>query len=287
MITTRRAAFFPVEDPSGKPNCKRFYRIEKDGSVTERVFLDVADIAEREQLICIHYLRHKVKHFLTEDVGVRVLARDDPWDFRVELSNGQVLNIEITSVADSSQHFEMNKREERLAAYVMLEEISMRGLRWLNRVFTDPQLEALLKEHEARGVESDQMVKNPIQRERSCIFLSSLFNPKESLEEQLRAVIEKKVKKRHQGKERTVLIVDNRTSAYDVPGYVEAAKALAPFLDSVPFPEIWFYTGYYSDHTGNYAEFSFSPLKVSDDQARALNELAAQAGTESGARILW
>lgn len=103
----------------------------------------------------------------------------------------------------------------------------------------------------------------------------------------MHAVIDKKVKKRHGGKLNTVLIIDNRTSVYDAYEYVEAAQALQPYLDAVPFPEVWFYTGYFSDHTGNYAEFSFSPLKVTDEQASVLESMARQAKVGNGGRIVW
>lgn len=287
MLKIRQAAFFPTEDPSDKPNCKVFYRIERDGSVTKRAFLDVDNASERERLICMHYLRHMVKHFWKEDVGVRVVARDAPWDCSVELSNDLSLYIEVTSIADSPTHFEINKREERLTACIKRDMITLRELSWLSKMFTDPHLEAVVNKHEVRGVEPAQMVDNPLKDEQLRIFLSVLFDPQESLEEQLRTVIDKKVKKRHAGKESTVLIIDNRTSAYDVQDYVKAAKALQPYLRSVPFPEIWFYTGYCSDHSGNHAEFSFSPLKVTDDQALILDALATQTGIGNGGRIVW
>lgn len=287
MREVRQASFFPTEDPTGKPNCKVFYRIERDGSITKRAFLDVPDVSDRERLISIHYLRHMAMHFWKADIGVREVARDAPWDFSLELSSGLYLSIEVTSVADSPAHFQINKREERLSACVGRDSVPLHELRWLTRVFTEPHLSALVKEHEARGIQETEMVDNPLTREAVRIFLSTLLDPRERLEDQLRAVIDKKVKKRHEGKDRTVLIVDNRTSAYDVHDYVEAAEALQPYLEGIPFPEVWFYTGYCSDDSGNQAEFSFSPLKVTDEQAHILEAMAKQAGISNGRRIVW
>lgn len=287
MIKTKEAAFFPTEDPAGKPNCKVFYRIERDGSVTRRAFLDIPDVFERERLISTHYLRHMVMNFWNKDVGVREVARDNPWDFTLELSAGLCLNIEVTSIADSPAHFEINKREERLSACVGCDTLPLHELRWLARIFPQPYLAALIKEYEAEGVQAAQMVDNPLKNNQLRISVSALHDPEERLKDQLYAVIDKKVQKRHSGKQNTVLIVDNRTSFYDVHDYVEAAKELQVYLENVPFPEVWFYTGYFSDHTGNYAEFSFSPLKITDEQASVLESKASQAKVGNGGRIVW
>lgn len=287
MLKSRQAAFFPTTDPSNKPNCKLFYRVERDGSVTKRAFLDVPNVYERERLIAMHYLRHMIKHFWKTDIALRELGRDDPWDFTMELSSGVSFNIEVTSVADSTAHFKINKSEERFAACLSHERIPLHELSWLAKSFTGSELSELVEAYYARGVQANEMVDNPLKRSESRIFLSSMSDPEESLEDQLRAVIEKKVKKRHGGKDRTVLIIDNRTSAYDVVDYVGAAKALRQYLASLPFPEVWFYTGYFSDHSGSHAEFSFSPLKVTDEQALVLESMANEAGVSDGDRVIW
>lgn len=89
MAQSRQSSFYPVSRLDNKNNYKRFSRIERDGSIVERVFLDVPDPSERERLICMHYLRHITRHFLKEDVGVNILTRDNPWDFSLELSTGE------------------------------------------------------------------------------------------------------------------------------------------------------------------------------------------------------
>lgn len=287
MLKSRQAAFFPTTDPSNKPNCKLFYRIERDGSVTKRAFLDVPDVSERERLIAMHYLRHMTKHFWKADIGVRELGRDAPWDFTMELSSGVSFNIEVTSIADSTAHFKLNKSEERYTACLNRERIPFHELIWLAKSFTGSELSELVETYYSRGVQANEMVNNPLHGAESRIFLSTMSDPEEPLEDKLRAVIEKKVKKRHRGKDRTVLIIDNRASAYDVEDYVKAAKALRNYLESAPFPEIWFYTGYFSDHSGNHAEFSFSPLKVTDEQALVLESMAKKSGVSDGERIIW
>ena len=99
-------------------------------------------------------------------------------------------------------------------------------------------------------------------------------------------IAKKKIDKKHQDKEQTVLIIDNRTAAFDVPDYRAAAELLQPFLDTAPFPEIWFYTGYCSDDDGNRVEFSFGPLKITSEQEPILEEMASRSNFDDG-RVVW
>lgn len=89
-LSARRSDFYPVKSLRDKHNYERFFRIERDGSIRETVHLDCPDVSHREQLICWHYLRHLVRHFVRENVGVTELGRDCPWDFKLQLSTGQV-----------------------------------------------------------------------------------------------------------------------------------------------------------------------------------------------------
>lgn len=273
----RRAQFFPVTSLPGKHNYKILQRIERDGSVTARVFLNVADPAKRELLICIHYLRHLSRHFLRQDVGVAIISRDKPWDFRLRLSTGSVFNLEITSIADSKQHFELNKREERLTTLSSQAAIPLFELERLDHLFPSPEIAEKVRECRAAGRSDNDLVSNPFFEQKERILLGVLFQPDVSLTEQIKSVIQKKSDKKHQGKEQTVLIVDNRTSAFDVPDYRTAAEELQPFLASTPFPEIWFYTGYCSDDDGNNAEFSFAPLKLPAEKHAVLEQLGRSA----------
>lgn len=287
MITTRKAIFFPLHNIEGKPNCKRFFRIESDGSVTERAFLNVEASNERERLICIHYLRHMVQHFVGGSAGVRIISRDDPWDFRVQVNTDPEFNIEITAIADSPHHFEINKREERFSNQIKHSEIPLRELEKLDALFPDPHLAQAITDYKSQNVRKEQLVKNPLHNPQMRIFLSAMSNPNESLEEQMRKSISKKIAKNHLDKDKTVLIIDNRTSAFDAPDYYSAAKSLESFCAAAPFPEIWFYTGYYSDIDGNNAEFSFAPLKATNAQLQILSRIATHQGIEKGGRIVW
>lgn len=271
----------------GRHNFKRVFRIEKDASVTERIFLNIPDPTHRELLICLHYLKHITRVFFDENVGVNILSRDAPWDFKLQLSTGRIFNLEITAVADGPQHFELNKREERLAKWGEASSIPLHQLEKLNFLFPNENIEKQIISHKTNGVTANALVDNPLQSTQTRIMLSNLFEPVDSLENQMKSAIKKKLEKNHSEKEQTVLIVDNRTSAFDVQDYFAAAKALESFIESTPFPEVWFYTGYCSDDDGNNAEFSFSPLKSAPDQLIILEKLVETGIIDENGRFLW
>lgn len=287
MIKTNRSKYFPACEMDGRHNFKRVFRIEKNASVTERIFLDIPDPTHRELLICLHYLKHVTRVFLDEHVGVNILSRDAPWDFKLQLSTGKIFNLEITAVADGAQHFELNKREERLAKWGAVLSIPLHQLEKLNFLFPNVKIEKQIIRHKANGVTANDLVDNPLQNTQTRIMLSNLFEPVDSLENQMKSAITKKLEKNHSEKEQTVLIVDNRTSAFDVQDYFAAANALELFIESTPFPEVWFYTGYCSDNDGNNAEFSFSPLKATSDQMIVLEKLVETGNIDENGRLLW
>ena len=286
MIKINRSSYFPVSPLDGRHNYKRVFRIEKDASVTERVFLDVPDPAHRELLICLHYLKHITRHFLGEHVGVNILSRDDPWDFKLQLSTGRIFNLEITAVADGPQHFEINKREERLARWGAVTSIPLHQIEKLNSLFPNAELEKQIMTHKTDGLTANELVDNPLQSTKMRILLSNLFEPVDTLENQLKCSIAKKLDKNHHEKEQTVVVIDNRTSAFDVQDYFSTAEALRPFIESTPFPEIWFYTGYCSDNDGNNAEFSFSPLKATSEQRAVLEKLVETGDIDENGRLV-
>lgn len=271
-LSVRRSDFYPVGSLQDKQNYKRFLRIERDGSVRESVHLDVPDVTHREQLICWHYLRHLVHHFLGVDTGVNVLGRDCPWDFRLGLSTGHEFFLEVTSIADSQRHFEINKREERFTRWAGADLIPVHELRKLADLFPFGDLRGILTD-DTETRDPSELVPNPLRETRHRAFLSSMLQPDESLAQQLRAAIEKKANKAHAGKDSTVLVIDNRTSAFDFRDLRCAASDLEQVLNEIPFPEVWFYTGYCSDDDGNNAEFSFAPLKMTPAQSEVLGSL--------------
>ncbi|MDD2736666.1 MAG: hypothetical protein PHF56_22265 [Desulfuromonadaceae bacterium] len=270
MINIKRSDFYPVNSLNGKRNYKRFHRIESDGSVVERIFLNVTDSTHREHLIFIHYLKHLSKIFKNEQIGVNVLDRDNPWDFKIEMSTGELFNLEITSIADSSKLFEIQKREEFYVTCCQNPKIRLRDLDKISKLFPNEKLIKSVVCYFESGISKDENVENPLFGENANIFISNMAETIDPLEVQIRAAIESKIAKAHAEKEITVLIIDNRTSAYDMKDYLNACEVLGEYLTNIPFPEVWFYTGYFSDDDGNNSEFSFGPLKVKEHQNRML-----------------
>ena len=286
MKEIRRSGFYPVTSLDEKRNYKRFYRIEQDGSIVERVFLNVPDSAHREHLIFLHYLKHLVKLFKDQKIGINVLSRDNPWDFKIEISTGEIFNIEITSIADSSKLFEIQKREERYAKCCQQAEIRLRDLEKISILFPNEQLNKVVVDYLNEGISKDTNVKNPLKKEGANIFLSNMAKNLDPLENQIRTAIEGKVAKKHEEKEITVLIIDNRTSAYDMEEYSNACEELGDYLKSIPFPEVWFYTGYFSDDDGNNSEFSFGPLKIQEQQKTILENFINESNVDETGRII-
>ncbi len=118
-------------------------------------------------------------------------------------------------------------------------------------------------------------------------FISCMPNLKFGLADQIKEVVSKKASKSHLGKEQTVVIVDNRTSALEMSDYISAAEKLSDYFDSIPFPEIWFYTGYCSDDDGQNAEFSFAPLKVTKLQQDILEGMAKSRSINADGQLIW
>jgi hypothetical protein len=287
MTKIKKSSFYPVSSLDGKNNFKEFKRIERDGSIIERVFLDISDPSKREEIICLHYLRHIGRHFYDESFGVNILSRDCPWDFKVELSLGHTFNLEITSIADMNEHFIINKREERFNQWKYEHEIPLHELDKLNRLFPNDTTKRIIDSLYASGKSENDMVKNPIKGCETNLFLSNMPETNESLKNIIENVIQKKEEKNHSEKETTVLVIDNRTSIFELSDFHVAARELSVYCESLPFPEIWFYTGYCSDNDGNNAEFSFAPIKVTNPQEVILEKMAGSGSVDTSGKVVW
>jgi hypothetical protein len=284
LIVRTGRAFAPVSKHEDRPNSKTLVIVHRDGSLSERVSLQVADPAHREQLILLHYLRNYARCFLDEDTTVTIHSRDAPWDFDVELGTERRFFLEITAIADSKYEFEKKKREERLRGLTGKLTIRLRDLRKLADLFPGTAEEAL-KSHAHEP--PDTPIDNPLFGEQPPLILGSISPPGERLAKQLCDAIMRKSQKRHAGKERTVLIIDYRGEFYDAPDVYEAAEEVAEKCADAPFPEIWVYVGYFSSDDGRYAEFSFTPLRLAPEQWERFQKLVEERGIDQHGRIIW
>lgn len=283
-LNTKRHHFHPINSIEGKNNYKLMYIIEEDGAIREKIFLSFIDPSERELVICLHYLRFIVKHFFSSDIGINIIDRDNPWDFKLELNNKDSFNLEITSISDNSELFKINKDQERLNSCYNDKTIRLRELKKLNSLFNSDESIELLINYEKQNISLDNQVPNPYYL-KEILPIFNLPKPPTSLEENIKKIIRKKLEKNHIEKDNTVLIIDNRTSAYDLDDYYSAINKLSQFIKELPFPEIWFYTGFYSDINGMNADYMFSPIKTTQTQNKILQKLSIDAN--SNGEIIW
>ena len=272
IMNIKRSSFVPVSNLKEKSNFKRYYRIERDGLVFERILLDVPDIRLREQLICLHYLKHYVKYFCEDIVGIKILSRDNPWDFKIELSTKEIFNIEITSIADKGSMFEKMKQEERYKSNSYTDKIPLHELIKLNKMFPNQERSNTIQEYIDLNLSKNEYVDNPFKSDGVTLFWSIDSDDKIPLEKLIYDSMKKKESKKHSQKDNTVLIIDNRTVVYEISDLNKATDTLSNFIDKCNFREIWFYTGYCSDLNGNNAEFSLFPLKLTENQKNILDK---------------
>lgn len=279
-----KSSFYPECDLEDKNNYKRVYYIKRDGTAVEKVVLDVIDPFHRETLIFTHYLRHFVKHFCNNDLGINLISRDAPWDFQIETSDNSKFNIEITSIAESYKVFNNHSSEERYTKWAQEKEIPLHELIKLEKLFPSDDINSIAQGFVQAGVDENDLVLNPLFSNERALFISKLPYQVDTVEKVLLDSISKKASKRHEGKEQTVLIIDNRTMSFEMDDFYSVLPSVSEYCESLDFPEIWLYTGHCSDDDGNNADFSFIPIKVRDYQAKVLSLMAEQS--ECG-KVVW
>ncbi|MGV1905044.1 hypothetical protein [Agrobacterium cavarae] len=279
-------AFFPTSNLEGKNNYKQYYFITRDGQMQKRVFLDVLDDRQREFIICIHYLMWTGKLFLKEGDGIDILGRDCPWDFSLSINKTEHFFLEITAIADNSEQHIVNKREQRAALNRSHKDIKLRELKKLNAMFPLHETSEEILRHQEAGITDDQKVSNPWFGDEMRLFLSSIPSPDKSLLEIIQSAIMGKIDKKHEGKQETVLVLDNRTSLFDANDVIAAAKGLETFFVACPFREIWFYTGYFSDHDGQNSEYSNIAFKLPPDRQAKLLQAAEKLPIDERGRTI-
>lgn len=282
----KRGAFSPVDgDHVTRHNSKTQIIVAPDGTMRERVSLQVPHAEHREVLICFHYLRHYARCFLEEAVGVNLLSRDAPWDFELELSSGDRFFVEITAIADGRYQFEREKREERMLQASRSRRIKVRDLRKVATMFPSDEGDAAIVLHAATPPNIE--VANPFYHTGHRLTLGKVIRPTLSLSRQIIEAIDRKATKKHSGKDATVLILDYRGNFPDSDELDSARNELQGYLAKSPFPEIWFYVGYFSDDDGNNAEFAFSTLKLATGKRAKLDRLIEEKGFDEFGRLVW
>lgn len=276
-LNIRNSSFFPINDLKDKTNYKEYLIVERDGKILRRIFLNIFNPEHREYLISMHYISRRIKFFYKSQVGLNILSRDKPWDFKVELSTNEIFNIEITSISDNQWNFEMLKNEERIATQSNNENIPFHELIKINKIFPDETLEEIINDYRKKKTASNAIIPNPFYAQ-TISTLGRTDPPQKKLSEIIDTAIIKKEEKKHSEKEITILLIDNRTFTLEIDDFQEAFEELGDRFELSPFIEIWLYTGYYSSDDGNEAEYSLIPLKVTEAQRKALAKMADRNG---------
>lgn len=193
----------------------------------------------------------------------------------MELSNELLFNVEITSVADNQWLHEKMKREEEFEKIVARKYISLRKLKKIHLWFGGEKSQQSIKKAEEDSTKADEQIANPFYDERGRIYISDSKDELKSLSDLIVEAIEKKIYKNHDGIENTILIIDNRTSRFEIEDYRKAIGELesGAELAKINFREVYFYTGYYSDNDGNNAEYSFAPIKLPQEKWEQLKRI--------------
>jgi len=255
------SSFHPVKDFHTKKNYKEQYMIDEKGNIKRRVLLNIPDPRMREEIILKHYLKQYTRYFLKCHAGITILSRDDPWDFKIKINDGNPNNIEITSIADSEQIFRETKHEEIIEQIKDNPNISIRDLKNISKKISSDFKFPII---DVNAYKDDDIIDNPLFQAPMKIWLSMCDYKFKNIDDIIWQAINKKINKKNDEKENTILIIDNRTIHCEINDIMSFVSQYCEALDKLPFMEIWLYTGYYSDYECNDCEFDIIPMKLTE-----------------------
>lgn len=264
--------FSPKKNLLDKNNYYRHVFIERDGSTTEVIRLNVLDDRHREDIIayhfCVQYAKLHYSH-LEERPEFYVVGRDNPWDFEYLMHDGRRFFLEICRIADPALLKAIKAENDVLP---LLQKSSLAGYEVLKieKHFpgTYPQIAAQIKNKKDK-----QKIFNVTGEAGSRMFIRPVMNPYINLKDAIKEAIDKKTKKAHPGKESTILVLDNLTTHSSPIDFYNAIDELKDFISEVPFNSIWIYTGYYSDDDGQNYEFSLNSIKTTAEEKRLFSNI--------------
>lgn len=265
--------FAPRADLKGKHNFSRHVFIDPEGSVSEVVRLNVLNDRHREDIIGFHFAQQYAKiHFAEqlEQPQFYIVGRDNPWDIEYVMHDGTTFILEVCRVADRDLLKAM-KIENDVTSLLLKSELKGFEVQKIEKHFPGTLPDDLVAK-----------VKNKADQKRRFtwkssddgprLFLRPPMNPHLNLKEEIKIALKKKAAKKHAGKERTTIVLDNLTTHSEPEDFFIAVEELADFLDQLPFKSVWLYTGYYSDDDGYNCEYSMVPIKLSDEEAGYLTQ---------------
>lgn len=265
--------FAPLSDLSDKRNYSRHVYIERDGRVSEVVRLNVLDDRRREDIIGFHFAQQYAEiHFgkQLEQPQFYIVGRDNPWDIEYVMHDGTTFFLEICRVADKDL-LKAIKIENDVTALLQKPELKGFEIKKIEKHFPGTLPVDLVAKVQTKADQRRRFTWENIDQGPN-LFLRPPMDPHLDLKKEIETALKKKSAKKHAGKDRTIIVLDNLTTHSVPEDFFGAVNDLGDFLEQLPFKSIWLYTGYYSDDDGYSCEYSLVPIKLSSEEAKYLAE---------------
>jgi hypothetical protein len=289
ILQARDYKFSPRNDTADKHNLSRHVFIERDGQVNEVIRLNVLDDRHREDIVGYHFCLQYAQSYYCSDSDAPqfyVVGRDCPWDLEYVLHDGTNFFLEITRVADKSLLTAIQRENE---ASRLLGKHELKGFEILKveKCFPGTFPEEMIRQASSKLGRSSTFHHEPEMHPMKLYLRPTMWPQLLDVKQEMRISIEKKLNKSHEGKEKTILVLDNLTTHSSATAFYEAVDALSDFIASTPFLSIWLYTGYYSDNDGKNCEFAFLPIKLSAADSELLENEAEKPESRSQLGCSW
>ena len=273
-LTVDHSQFAPVADLTDKCNFIKHVFIERDGSLSEVVRLNVLNDRDREDIIGFHFAQQYAKvHFLEQDEQPHfyIVGRDDPWDFEYVMHDGTTFTLEICRIGDK-ELLKAIKIENDVKTLLLKSELKGFEIQKIEKHFPGTLPANLVEISKSKANQNRRFVGVGLDSGPK-LFLRPPMNPQElDLRTEIETALKKKAAKKHAGKDRTIVVLDNLTTHFTPAQFIAAIEQLGDFLDQLPFRSVWLYTGYYSDDDGRNCEYSMIPIKLSEEESRFLTK---------------
>jgi hypothetical protein len=262
--------FAPKADLDGKMNYCRHLFIDENGNTEEFIRLNVFDDRHREEIIGFHFAQQYASiryRDSSEKPNFFVMGRDCPWDFEYVMHDGTHFFLEICRVGDKNL-LKAIKAENDVMALLCKNELKGYEILKIERHFPGTMSEEVVGGIKSKIDKQRTFSVTPNIETRA--FLRPSMVPTTDAKEAIKSAISSKNAKKHEERNKTILVLDNIMTHVKPSDFFEAIESLREYIDSVSFQSIWLYTGYYSDDHGYNCEYSLLPIKLSMSEMEIL-----------------
>lgn len=277
LLQRRESTYAPKLDLKGKQSFTRHTFIHENGGIREVVRMNVLDDRHREDIVAFHFSRQYAEIHYRDQIEppqFYIVGRDCPWDFEYVMHDGTTFYLEICRIAEKKLLQLMRAEND---CVILLHQKELWGYEVLKVEKHFPgTIPAEIVESIKTKSDKQRLFALGDEDRVPQLFLRPPLNPHIDLKLEIRTAIQKKAAKRHRGKERTIVVLDNLTTHCEPDDIFNAVENLQDFLDDCPFHSIWIYTGYYSDDQGFDCEYSLTPIKLGDRERQLLSSRLAE-----------